>query len=116
MQMNIWIFLSAYLLILLLIMVLCYSAAISNWVNPNKCPKSFGDYGVEPGVTGVPLGSQYRFNVNGLLEATTKCDSDPLCTSFYYDNGLMIYLDVINNRYTAPNGGIYKRQINLNSS
>jgi hypothetical protein len=110
-----WFFLSLYLFLLLIIMIMCYSAAISNWVSPSKVPRSYGNYGVEPGVTGTPLSNKYRYDTSGLLDATNRCDRDTLCTSFYYSNGMMVYLEDNDNRYQAPSGGIYKRQINLKS-
>jgi hypothetical protein len=108
-----WIYLTVFLIVMLFLFILLYANSITNSIDPRKCPDAFGQYGVEPGVTGTLLGPNYTYTVDGLLEATRRCDRDILCTSFYYVNGIMTYLENNDIRSYSPNGGLYKRQINL---
>jgi hypothetical protein len=108
-----WIYLTVFLIVMLFLFILLYSNSITNSVDPIKCPRAYGQYGVEPGVTGNVLGFNYSYSVGGLLEATQRCDRDILCTSFYYVNGIMTYLEDNKVRTYSPNGGTYKRQIDL---
>lgn len=108
-----FIYLSVFLLVLLFIMTFLYSNSVATMVYPENIPRTFGTYGVEPGVTGNPYSKDTTFTVSGLNEAVRLCDLDKRCTSFYFDGRTMTYLLNDNIRYGNQRGGIYKRQIKI---
>lgn len=106
-------YLSVFLLVLLFAMTFLYANAITTMVYPQNIPKTYGSYGVEPGVNGNAYSPDTTFYVSGIEEATSICDLDNRCQLFYLDGRVMTYLLNDGKRYKNQTGGIYRRQIKL---
>lgn len=83
--------------VVILILLLSWTAGK---ISPSQCKSCKGTYGVTPGSEGTLLSvcgddkqQPCSFLSTSLLEATSLCTADPLCTSFTYDelSGLFYY-------------------------
>jgi hypothetical protein len=83
--------------VVVLILLLSFTASK---ISPSQCKTCKGTYGVTPGSEGALLSTcgadkqqPCSFLSTSLLEATSMCTADPLCTSFTYDelSGLFYY-------------------------
>lgn len=108
-----WIGLVGFLIIMIFIMTMFYGYLLGNWIDPSSCPKSYGEYGVIPGVIGNIVNKcngPCEFTIPNLVDAVFKCNSDKNCEAFYYDGKYMKYIE-INSPFTSANpGGLYIRQ------
>ena len=108
-----WIGLICFLIVFLFIITLLYGYLLNTWIDPETCPKSYGQYGVLPGVIGDIVdecNGLCEFTVPTLADAAIKCDSDSRCQSFYYDGRNMKYIKINSQFISASPGGTYIRQ------
>lgn len=107
--------LSAFLLLMVFVMTFLYAIALGTMTSTSSVPIVYGSYGVEPGVIGTLLhpNDPPIEITGGIAQATRVCDSNPLCTSFYYDSGQMVLLTEDNVRTPGQTGGVYRRQVPL---
>lgn len=127
---TLWVGLSIFLLLLLLVVSSFYAAILGTRINPQDCPSlslsgTTPLYGVLPGLAGVTLrtcsAGECVFPAETLSQAVDICNRDPQrCTAFYYNNSNMFYLDTtIGTRRSdftpVEMGGTYIRSSNITS-
>lgn len=119
-----WIFLSLFLLFILLIISSFYAYTLSVYVDPATVPSPKGSYAVLAGLKGTtmvgcgtPTGD-CQFAAPSLTDAVNRCDLDSMCSNFYYDGATMIYTLETNPQEMKPTsvGGTYLRQVSISST
>lgn len=116
-----WVYLSFFLLFVLLIITAFYAYTLSIYVNPTSVPTPKGSYGVLAGLKGTNMvgcnsgvsGGVCQFPAPSLTDAVNRCDLDIMCSNFYYDGATMIYTLESNPQEMKPTsvGGTYLRQV-----
>lgn len=116
-----WFVFVCFLLIVIIVLTYLYFNQKSKLINPNKCPRVMGEYGVKPNRTGTTLrvcgitgNKPCRSTELSLADAIKTCTRrSDICTTFSYNSniGTMEILDPNLPLVNAIGVDVYERQI-----
>lgn len=116
---TIWIIATIVLVIISIVLAFLLGSLLINWVSPDNCPVIMGRYGVDAGMSGVPLNvcgdnnnELCEFNASTISNAIAICDRNDICKSFQYipSDGKLIFIDPSSSTWKPSTSDIYVRQ------